>query len=451
MTSPVSLFKLVCDGQSYGFSVAGALEAGHAQLFRWQGTHLVAEGGVFGGYFLASHTFSGAVVAAQQPPRETIWRSGEPLALNGRAVARAGDGQLYAGGGCRAGKMVELAFQAVALPAAKDVPELAALRVLTYNVNCMPIVAGAEPMRERRQRAQRISALPWLRGYDILVLQELMDYQCSYLVSDGLMADFPFQTPCVGRGRAGWDSTSGVWGGAGDGGVMIFSKWPITHKEQFIYRDACWADWHANKGFAYVRVLHPRGVTVHVLGTHMQAWPGRARFPRRAQIAEMGAFIAKLATKSTELLLVAGDLNTDRLDKSNDTQDMLHVLHASQPQYACVPPICATMEPASNEMLQRNGCPSDAPNEWLDYVLLHRSAHAGLDLTRWRNVAFRPEGKCISDHYPVAGGLDLAAPPGCAAGATATAAAATEGKERTAGSKHEDEVRADDFLKSYQT
>ncbi|GAA3245062.1 hypothetical protein GCM10020256_71570 [Streptomyces thermocoprophilus] len=156
-----------------------------------------------------------------------------------------------------------------ATPASADgrVPEL---RVLSYNAFLMSKLLY--PNSGQDHRAAEIAKASFFHGNDVVVLQEAFDNSSSDALKSAASAEYPYQTPVVGRGRGGWDATGGAYSALTpeDGGVTVLSKWPILRKEQYVYKDACGADWWSNKGFAYV-VLDVRGTRVHVVGTHAQS------------------------------------------------------------------------------------------------------------------------------------------------------------------------------------
>ncbi|GAB7109808.1 hypothetical protein JCM4814A_81230 [Streptomyces phaeofaciens JCM 4814] len=81
-----------------------------------------------------------------------------------------------------------------------------------------------------------------------MVLQEAFDNSSSEALQQAATAQYPYQTPVMGRSKSGWDATSGAYSATTpeDGGVTVLSKWPIVRKEQYVYKDACGADWWSN-------------------------------------------------------------------------------------------------------------------------------------------------------------------------------------------------------------
>ncbi|MFD0292606.1 endonuclease/exonuclease/phosphatase family protein [Streptomyces sp. NPDC127118] len=151
----------------------------------------------------------------------------------------------------------------------------------------------------------------------MVVLQEAFDNSASDALLRNASAQYPYQTPVVGRSKSGWDATSGAYSAVTpeDGGVTVLSKWPIVRKEQHIYKDACGSDSWSNKGFAYTE-LNVRGAKVHVVGTHTQSTDsgckaGEAAAKRGLQFKQIDAFLDAKNIPASEQVIVAGDFNVD--------------------------------------------------------------------------------------------------------------------------------------------
>ncbi|WP_086830362.1 sphingomyelin phosphodiesterase [Streptomyces sp. NRRL B-24572] len=189
------------------------------------------------------------------------------------------------------------------------------LKVLTYNTFLMS--KTLYPNWGQDHRAQAIPAAPFFQGQDVVVLQEAFDNSASDALKANAATQYPYQTPVVGRSKTGWDATGGSYSSTTpeDGGVTILSRWPIVRKEQYVYKDACGADWYANKGFAYV-VLNVNGSLVHVLGTHANSTDpgcstGEAAQMRSRQFKAIDAFLDAKNIPANEQVIVAGDMNVD--------------------------------------------------------------------------------------------------------------------------------------------
>ncbi|MFI1302223.1 sphingomyelin phosphodiesterase [Streptomyces sioyaensis] len=299
---------------------------------------------------------------------------------------------------------------AVPSASAADVPRL---KVLSYNTFLMS--QTLYPNWGQDHRAQAIADADFFQGNDVVVLQEAFDNSSSDALKSRAAARYPHQTPVVGRSRSGWDATGGAYSATTpeDGGVTLLSKWPVVHKEQYIYKDACGADYFSNKGFVYA-VLDVNGTKVHVVGTHAQSTDsgckaGEAAADRAKQLKEVDAFLDAKNIPADEEVMVAGDLN---IDSHGDEYPAL----LSNADLA--PADSRTGHPYSfdtqENSIARYRYPND-PREDLDYVL-YRNGHARP--AGWQNTVVKEEsapwtvsswGKDytytnLSDHYPLIGG-----------------------------------------------
>ncbi|WP_369360087.1 sphingomyelin phosphodiesterase [Streptomyces sp. cg2] len=299
---------------------------------------------------------------------------------------------------------------AAAAPSAASAPRL---KVLTYNTFLMS--KNLYPNWGQDHRAQAIASADFFHGNDVVVLQEAFDNSSSDALKARAAAEYPHQTPVVGRSRSGWDATGGAYSAVTpeDGGVTLLSKWPVLRKEQYIYKDACGSDSFSNKGFVYA-VLDVDGTRVHVVGTHTQSTDsgckaGEAAADRAAQLKELDAFLDGKNIPADEEVMVAGDMNIDSHGSEYD---------ALLANADLAPADGRTGHPYSFDT-QENSIAKyrypDDPREDLDYVLF-RNGHARP--TGWRNTVVKEEsapwtvsswGKSytysdLSDHYPVIGG-----------------------------------------------
>ncbi|MEV6567893.1 sphingomyelin phosphodiesterase [Streptomyces kronopolitis] len=287
------------------------------------------------------------------------------------------------------------------------------LKVLSYNTFLMS--RTLYPNWGQEHRAQALTDADFFQGNDVVVLQEAFDNSTSDALKSRAAAQYPYQTPVVGRSRGGWDATGGAYSAVTpeDGGVTLLSKWPVVRKEQYIYKDACGSDYFSNKGFVYA-VLDVNGTKVHVVGTHTQSTDsgcraGEAAADRAKQLKEMDAFLDAKHIPADEEVMVAGDLNID------SHSDEYHALLGNAD---LAPADSRTGHPYSFDT-QENSIAKyrypDDPREDLDYVL-HRNGHARP--AGWRNTVVKEEsapwtvsswGKDytytnLSDHYPLVAG-----------------------------------------------
>ncbi|MGW5678846.1 sphingomyelin phosphodiesterase [Streptomyces sp. NPDC003860] len=298
---------------------------------------------------------------------------------------------------------------AAAAPAAPQTPEL---KVLTYNAFLMS--RTLYPNWGQEHRAAAIPAAPFFRGNDVVVLQEAFDNGTSDQLQRRAAAEYPHQTPVLGRSKSGWDATGGSYSATTpeDGGVTVLSKWPVVRKEQYVFKDGCGADWWSNKGFVYA-VLQVGDARVHVVGTHAQSTDpgcgaGQAAEVRSRQFHELDAFLDAKDIPASEQVLVAGDLNVDT--RTPEFATMLTDAGLVAPEGRTGHP--NSFDTAANS-IAADRYPG-TPSEDLDHVL-HRAGHARP--AGWTNdvVAERTApwtvsswGRTytyehLSDHYPVVG------------------------------------------------
>lgn len=286
------------------------------------------------------------------------------------------------------------------------------LSVLTYNVFLMS--KNLYPNWGQDHRAAEIPKTSFYQGHDVVVLQEAFDNAASDALQANSAAQYPYQTPVVGRSKTGWDATGGAYSTTTpeDGGVTILSKWPILRKEQVVYKDACGADWWSNKGFAYA-VLNVNGTKVHVVGTHAQSTDpgcgaGEAAQMRSRQFKNIDAFLDAKNIPANEQVIVAGDMNVD--SRTPEYATMLADADLAGTDTRTGHPY--SFDTALNTIANYR-YPTD-PREDLDYVLYRKgnARPAG-----WENNVVKEQstpwtvsswGKSytysnLSDHYPVIG------------------------------------------------
>ncbi|MFJ3924747.1 sphingomyelin phosphodiesterase [Streptomyces sp. NPDC090022] len=306
------------------------------------------------------------------------------------------------------------ALVATATPAATAAESTSTPRVsvLTYNVFLMS--KNLYPNWGQDHRAREIPKTSFYQGHDVVVLQEAFDNSSSDALKANSAGRYPYQTPVMGRSKSGWDATGGAYSSTTpeDGGVTILSKWPIVRKEQWVYKDACGADWWSNKGFVYV-VLNVNGTKVHVVGTHAQSTDpgcgaGEAAEMRARQFRTIDSFLDGKNIPANEQVIVAGDLNVD--SRTPEYATMLANAGLTGADSRTGHPY--SFDTAANSIAKYR-YPTD-PREDLDYVL-HRTGHARP--AAWNNNVIKEQSAPwtvsswgtdytydnLSDHYPVTG------------------------------------------------
>lgn len=305
-----------------------------------------------------------------------------------------------------------LAAAAPSASAAGPAAATPSLKVLSYNAFLFS--KTLYPNWGQDHRAAAIPQTDFFRGNDVVVLQEAFDNSSSDALQRRAAAEYPHQTPVMGRSKSGWDATSGAYSATTpeDGGVTVLSKWPVVRKEQYVYKDACGADWWSNKGFVYA-VLDVNGSRVHVVGTHAQSTDpgckaGEAAAVRSRQFRAMDAFLDAKNIPASEQVVVAGDFNVDR--HSAEYASLLADAGLAAEDARTGHRYSFDTEENS---IAADRYPDD-PREDLDHVL-HRAGHARP--AGWTNDVVKEESAPwsvrswgttytytnLSDHYPVIG------------------------------------------------
>lgn len=187
------------------------------------------------------------------------------------------------------------------------------LNVMYYNIQMLPF--GVSGLGQASERATLLPAQ--ISPYqDVVSFAEAFDTSPreDYLIPEMESQGFVYHTSILNDPG----SVPFPW----NGGVIIFSRWPIETEGQIDYAECGQAaqDCLANKGVKYARI-NKLGKTYHVFGTHMDAGGGADDiYARRTQMAEIRDFIADLNLPENEPVLFGGDFNTDPIGADMDYQ-----------------------------------------------------------------------------------------------------------------------------------
>ncbi|NIF04800.1 sphingomyelin phosphodiesterase [Chryseobacterium sp. Tr-659] len=296
------------------------------------------------------------------------------------------------------------------------------IKVLAYNTFLLRDINVASTTQWSQQaRAEKLGEAPFLKNYDVLLLQECFDNTAANKLRQKLLATFPYQTPVLGQTKNGWDNTWGDWreitsGGFENGGVMIASKYPIERMDQYIFPAGCSFDALSLKGFVYVRILK-EGKRVHFISVHTQSTQpscnGKEVEIREQQLGIMKSFIDGLKISADEMVMYGGDFNI--IKDSPEYPKMLQKLNVNAPLYKGLP---YSWDTKTNTMAAYHYPYPANPREYLDYILV---SNDHLVPSSWQNIAFDPVSSNLmtytnltgdkyywtdySDHYPVEGNI----------------------------------------------
>lgn len=237
------------------------------------------------------------------------------------------------------------------------------------------------------------------KGYDVIVFSEVFDESArKILIQKMKNLGYKYHTGVVGtRGE-----------GVEDGGVMIMSRYPIAQAKEMLFGQTCaGTDCQAEKGVMYAKI-DDRGRYYHIFGTHTQAWPeGENAAIRKKQFDMIQKFIQAQKIPHNEAVIIAGDLNVNKLKYPDQYADMLKRLHAGALKFVGHP---YTYDAQGNALADKN-----SPSEYLDYILYstdHLVPYSGYNKVLpvqasllWKEFPHEPFNKDLSDHYPVYGYL----------------------------------------------
>ncbi len=283
------------------------------------------------------------------------------------------------------------------------------LKLASHNVYMLP--TSLYPNWGQYIRADLISQSFYIKGNDVVILNEAFDNGASNQLLNNLKNEYPHQTDVLGRSRSGWDSTEGSYSSTvlEDGGVAIVSKYPIKERIQHVFRRGCGFDNDSNKGFVYTKI-EKEGKNVHVIGTHTQAEDSRCgtgydREIRAEQMNEISTFVKNKNIPKDEVVYIGGDLNVNK--GSSEYQDMLRNLNVNDVSFTGH---TSTWDPESNSIAKYNY--PNAQSEYLDYIFVDKDHRQPGTLVNeavdekaqsWHVYAFPYTYfyNDYSDHYPI--------------------------------------------------
>lgn len=197
------------------------------------------------------------------------------------------------------------------------------LSILEYNIQMRPyiddFVYRATGIHTERT-GRIVNDLPKMLckiNADVVVLVEAF----SDIIVDKIaenMTNYPFYTSILGM-----DSKKFT-----NGGIIIFSKYPIVGREEYCFKNSAFIDSWAAKGVQYVKI-NKLGAIYNILATHTNAsYGGRSGAAARyGQFAEIADFIKTLRLSEIEPIIFTGDLNIDLHEDFAEYHSMLRTLN----------------------------------------------------------------------------------------------------------------------------
>lgn len=177
------------------------------------------------------------------------------------------------------------------------------LNVMVYNIQMLPASVTGLPEAALRSDLLPANFSPW---QDVVIFCEVFDNppRNDYLIPAMQEAGFQHRTTILNK-----QDGPGVV--PTNGGVMIFSRWPVIDQDEIEY-SKCGTnsgDCGATKGVKYA-AIDKMGKRYHLFGTHMDAGGEQDDIEaRRSQISEMRQFIDTLGIPDGEPVIMGGDFN----------------------------------------------------------------------------------------------------------------------------------------------
>lgn len=150
----------------------------------------------------------------------------------------------------------------------------------------------------QRERLEKIPEVVQQLNADVLCLNEVIPKSYDHELNQLLLPLYPYRTSPLSEILSE------------NGGIIIFSKFPIEVEASKKFQECSGSDCFAAKGVVFARLRTDHG-PVNVFATHLQAWtgPGPRRI-REAQMQTLATFVQKQQLNGHEPTLLAGDLNT---------------------------------------------------------------------------------------------------------------------------------------------
>jgi hypothetical protein len=200
------------------------------------------------------------------------------------------------------------------------------VNAMYYNIQMITFGISGMPQADDRGALLPAQISPY---QDVVVFSEVFDDvpREEDLVPAMEAAGFPYRTEIL--------NAAGLIPIPTNGGVMIFSRWPIEVEDEIDFAECGQAaqDCLANKGVKYAKV-NKLGKFYHIFGTHMDAGGQEDDiFARRTQMAEIRDFISDLEIPEGEAVIFGGDFNTEPTGSDMDYRAFLDTMNPIIPEH----------------------------------------------------------------------------------------------------------------------
>lgn len=267
------------------------------------------------------------------------------------------------------------------------------LSLLSWNIQMLPIIkSNSKPVR-----AKAIINQLNLRDYDVIVFQELFQKRSRRIIRNGLVKKYPYHTPVLNKKSIAFKT---------NGGVMLFSKYPIKNIYEVRYSSRSGIDKMSRKG-ALMAELEVNGRIIQVAGTHLQAFG--AQEIMYDQYRQLASFLDKYKKENTPQI-ICGDFNTIKVIPPKLPADISRSFIDRLARYAVM---LETLKASDGDLSGDQQFTMDRPyndlcttrKEYrllLDYVLLRPNGVTDLSVKRQVQIIkqrWSEEHEDLSDHY----------------------------------------------------
>ncbi len=270
------------------------------------------------------------------------------------------------------------------------------IKVISWNVFALPWPINWRT--NKVERAKLITKHLLENDYDVVAIQEAFKKRVYKHFLKHLSEKYPYTS-----GKPLKSKTLPV---ITNSGLMVFSKYPITHQEIAYFQTSRGSDRLSSKG-ALITRINASGKEFEFVVSHMQAGGADRAWIRRAQLERIDSLLS--TREQTLPIIIAGDLNIDRYNE--EFFDMIDYFNAQY--YEVQGSNLFTIDHCLNTLTK---CPTPNVQEHLDHFISYdNSAHVDVEnlhilrpLGTYRyKFGKKRADRDLSDHFPITGTIIL--------------------------------------------
>ncbi len=276
------------------------------------------------------------------------------------------------------------------------------LSLLSWNIQMLPIIKSNHKAIRARAIVNQLNQ----RGYDVVVFQELFQKRSRRIITKGLTQKYPYHTRVLNKKTIAFKT---------NGGVMLFSKYPIKQVYQIRFKYRSGIDKMSRKG-ALMAELDVNGKIIQVAGTHLQAFG--AQEIMYSQYAQLASDLLERHAKQNVPQLICGDFNTIKSIPPSLPADISQSFIDRLARYSVM---LETLRASDGELLGKQQFTMDRPNNdlcetrkeyrlLLDYFFIRPNGSTNFSINRRVQIIkqrWTKEHEDLSDHYGLEAVLSL--------------------------------------------